>query len=211
MAFYNSINDINNFVISFKENTQQDFGVFAKGYARAASELAEHLLEKPHFSDYEAYTVVFLYRQAFELYLKGLYYRAGLISFFKSEESIYSKGIYQHFLVPLAKAFLKMCQVLFPTENTLLQFAYKVCDYAKDFEQIDSGSYSYRYPIDKKGKPSTKPHQIVNLQAFHNSMKELLTELEAVDFGFDIEASQAQSIYEIFEETQAMMLSEKTE
>ncbi len=70
MAFYNSISNGNNFVISFTQTPQQDFGVFAKGYTRAAFVLAEHLLEKPRFSDYEAYPVVFLYRQAFELYLK---------------------------------------------------------------------------------------------------------------------------------------------
>jgi len=74
VAFYDSIDNTSNFVISFTTNPRQDFGVFAKGYFQAASALTEHLLAKQRFSDYEAYPVVFLYRQSFELYLKGLLY-----------------------------------------------------------------------------------------------------------------------------------------
>ena len=89
MAFYNSNNNKNNFAISFTQNPKQDFGVFAKGYTRAASLLAEQLLDKPHFPDYEAYPVVFLYRHAFELYLKGFYYRAALIAYFQKKPKFY--------------------------------------------------------------------------------------------------------------------------
>ena len=211
MAFYNSISDGNNFVISFTQNPEQDFGVFAKGYTRAASVLAEQLLEKPRFSDYEAYPVVFLYRQAFELYLKGLYFKASLISFFKNSQNVDCQFIYKHWLKPLAETFRKICKVLFPSDRELLQLADKVYKYAVEFEQIDSDSFGYRYPIDTKGKPSTKYHQVVNLFAFHNSMKELLSELEIVDFGFDIEASQAQEIYEIIQKAQTIIASEISE
>lgn len=211
MAFYNSINDGNNFVISFTPNPQQDFGVFAKGYARAASVLAEHLLEKPRFSDYEAYPIVFLYRQAFELYLKGLYYKAGLISFFKGNQSVDCQFVYRHWLKPLAETFQKLCKVLFLSDQDLLQLADKVRKYAVEFDQIDSDSFGYRYPIDKKGNPSTNHNQVVNLLALHNSMRELLGELEIVDFGFDIKAAQAQEIYEIIVEAQAIIASENGE
>ncbi|MBI1923958.1 hypothetical protein HYR99_06880 [Candidatus Poribacteria bacterium] len=211
MAFYNSISDGNNFVISFTQNPQQDFGVFAKGYTRAASVLAEHLLEKPRFSDYEAYPVVFLYRQAFELYLKGLYYKAGLISFFKDSRRVDCQFVYKHRLKPLADTFQKICKSLFPSDQALLQLANKVLKYAVEFEQIDSDSFGYRYPINTKGNHSTSHHQVVNLLALHNSMQELLGELEIVDFGFDVEASQAQEIYEIIQEAQIIIASENGE
>jgi len=208
MAFYNSINDGNNFAISFTPNPQQDFGVFAKGYTRAASVLAEHLLGKSRFSDYEAYPVVFLYRQAFELYLKGFYYKAGLISFFKGSQSIDYQFVFKHWLKPLAETFQKICKVFFPSDQELLQLADKVYKWAVEFEQIDSDSFGYRYPIDTNGNPSTSHAQVVNLLALHNSMNELLGALEIVDFGFDIEASQAQEIYEIIQEAQTKIASE---
>jgi hypothetical protein len=46
------------------------------------------------------------------------------------------------------------------------------------------------------------------LHAFHHSMKELLGELESIEFGFDIEAYQAQEIYEIIREAQGIIASE---
>ena len=211
MAFYNSISDENNFVISFTQNPQQDFAVFAKGYTQAASVLAERLLKKPHFSDYEAYPVVFLYRQAFELYLKGFYYKASLIFFFKDKQSVDCQFLYKHRLKPLADTFQKICNALFPSDQELLDLAKKVLDYAVEFEQIDSDSFGYRYPIDTKGNHSTRHHQVVNLLAFHNSMQELLGDLEIVDFGFDVEASQAQEVYEIIQEAQAIIASENGE
>lgn len=42
-------------------------------------------------------------------------------------------------------------------------------------------------------------------------MKELLGELEIVDFGFDVEAFQAQEIYEIIQEAQSTIASENGE
>lgn len=211
MAFYNSINDINNFAISFSQNPQQDFDVFAKGYTKAASTLAEQLLGRPHFSDYEAYPVVFLYRQAFELYLKGLYYRASLIFFFKDVQKVDYCYINTHQLIPLAETLQKICKTLFPLDQTLLELTNKVCDYANEFEQIDKESFGYRYPIDKHGNYSTKPNQIVNLLALHNSMKQLLSELEVVDFGFDSTAFQAQEVYEIIQKAQIIIKSENDE
>jgi hypothetical protein len=211
MAFYNTISDANDFIISFRPNSQQDFGVFAKGYTRAASNLAEQILEKPHFPDYEAYPVVFLYRHAFELYLKGFYYRAALITFFKNNQPLDNNGIYDHKLTPLANIFQKICKALFPSDQALLQLANKVQVFATEFEQIDHNSFAYRYPIDKKGNPSTKHHQVVNLFALHKSMQELLGELEVVDFGLDLEAFQSQEIYEIIQEAQSIISSANDE
>jgi len=206
MAFYDKINDISNFVISFSANPQQDFGVFAKGYSKAAHVLAESLLAKQRFSDYEAYPVVFLYRHSFELYLKSFYYKAVLISAFKNIQSI-DNFVQHHKLTLLAQVFKKICRVLFPSDKSLLKIADKVNRFAADFEQIDFDSFAYRYPIDKQGNASAKHHQVVNLFAFHQAMQELLNDLEVVDFGLNLEADQAQEIYEVIQETQSIITS----
>lgn len=211
MAFYNSNSDGSNFVISFTSNPKQDFHVFAKGYARAASVVAEHLLEKDHFSDYEAYRVVFRYRHALELYLKGLYYRARLISCFRDVQSIECDGVFRHGLKTLADTFKKICETVFSSDHELVQFASKAYQCAIEFEQIDKDSFGYRYPIDKKGNPSTRHHQVVNLLALHDSMNKLLDGFDIVAFGFDMEASQAQEIYEILQEAQSIIADENGE
>ena len=208
MNFYNAISDSSNFIISFTSNPEQDFGVFAKGYALAASTLAEQLLEKSHFSNYEAYPVVFLYRHAFELYLKNFYHKSTLISAFKDGQPVNNSGIYTHSLVPLAEIFQKISAVLFPNQDNIFQLTTKVIRFATEFQEIDSHSFGYRYPINKKGDHSTKHHQIVNLLALHQSMQELFEELEIIDFGFDIEAYKAQEVYKIIAEAEALRLSQ---
>jgi hypothetical protein len=197
MAFYNSIDDSKNFVISFSQSPKYDFKIFAKGYAQAGSALSKMLLQKNHFGDYEAYPVVFLYRHAFELYLKGFYYQARLIAGFKICYMDESKSVNKHRLEPLAKTFKEICKILFPDEKDLVSFAEKVLIYAKEFEDIDKDSYSYRYPIKKNGDASTGKNQIINLSAFQSSMDELMEQFDTVSFGFDIEESTSQEIYEI--------------
>jgi hypothetical protein len=219
MAFYNSINNGDNFFISFSTNPKQDFGVFAKGYKKAASVLTEHLLAKPRFPDYEAYPVVFLYRQAFELYIKGFYYKAVLIAFFKNNQEFENsqeikkieKNLNIHQLTPFSKAFKRMCLLFFPSDQELLKLAEKVNQFAVDFDKIDIDSSAYRYPINTKGKSPTKSNQVVNLLALHESMQKFLGELEVVNFGFDVEAFQAQEFYEIMQSTQDLIDSENGE
>jgi len=211
MAFYNSISDQSNFVTSFYGVPKHEFGFYAKGYSLAASTLAQHLLTKPGFRDYEAYPVVFLYRQAFELYLKDFYFKAALIFAFNNTEAIDTAFFTHHKLNPFSRIFKSICKKLFPTDELLLQIADKIDLIANEFEQIDSNSYSYRYPMNKNGNESTKHHQVVNLRAFHLTMQELLNELDTIDFGLNIEMDQAQEIYELMQEAHSVIASEKSE
>jgi hypothetical protein len=111
----------------------------------------------------------------------------------------------------LADIFQKICKVLFSSDDELLRLAQKVVLFAEEFEQIDKESFGYRYPIDIHENHSTSRNQVVNLLALHNSMKELLGELEIVDFGSDVTAFQAQEVYEIIQEAQTIIASENGE
>ncbi len=211
MAFYNLSSDHTNSVISFSQAPQQDFGIFAKGYIRAANALAEHLLGQPSFSDYAAHLVVFLYRRAFELYLKGLYFRAGLILAFHNNQSMDFKSINQNRLTPSALVFSEICRKLFPSDHELSGIASRIQRHAAEFEELDKNSFGYRYPIDMRGGRSIDPHQIVNLRAMHNGMKPWLQDLEIIEAGFTIEASRAQEIYELVQEAKAIPSSRNSE
>jgi len=200
MAFYNSIDNPSNFVASFRDNPRNDFPIFAKGYFQAAFALVEHLLAKQRFSDYEAYPVVFLYRQSLELYLKGIRYKTAVLFAFKDINGIDFCLYNNHRLVSLAQNVDRIFRILFPNDQELSNIVAKINRVSSEFEEIDPDSQSYRYPIDKQGNASTKPHQIVNLMALHETMKELLVEMDMIDFGIDVETTKAQEIYEVFEE-----------
>jgi hypothetical protein len=197
MPFYNTKNNFTNFAISFSRTPRDDFGIFAKGYFEAASKLAEILLSKNHFSDDEAYPVVFLYRHSLELYLKNIIYRAVLLSALKGLNDIDTRLYNNHRVATLAGIAGRILVKVFPHDTDLALLSKKITKIASEFEQIDPDSYSYRYPIDIKGNPSTKHNQIVNLESMSCTMNELLDELETIDFGISIETDVAQEIYEI--------------
>ena len=199
MAFYNDRDDMNNFVISFSSNPQQDFGVFAKGYRNAAKTLAEDLLQSK-FLENNAYPIVFLYRHAFELYLKHFFYWIVLVRFFSNEDTLWPDYMTNHQLTPLAKLFFDACNEFFPNQNELLQKAKEIYDTALEFDQIDRNSFGYRYPIDKKGNYSTSPHQIVNLRSFYEHMEQVMGELEIFAIGLNVESDKRKLSYELIEE-----------
>jgi hypothetical protein len=197
---FNEISDTNSFVTSFTNDPKGDFGAFAKGYTLAANRLAALLLEAPRFSDYEAYPVVFLYRHALELSLKHIIYGGVELAAFRRMDEINEQMKNNHNLVDLSRTAGKVLSLLFPNDEMLGQLNTTVTDLCKDCSQIDPRSDAYRYPIDTKGRPSTKKHQVVNLRSLATRMSTVLEELDTVHFGLDIETYKAQELYEILEQ-----------
>ncbi len=200
MAFYNTISNTHDFSIGFGSTPKDHFGVFAKGYSRAAEMLAKELLAREYgFRDYEAYPAVFLYRHAFELYLKHVIYTPALLCAFKGIHDFPRKLWNDHRLVPLAEAAAKILRRLFPNDNDLEFFLQKTLTTASEFARIDPESFSYRYPIDRDGKHATPLNQTISLHAFSTTMSEVLAGLEAIDFGLNVETDLEQSRYEMSE------------
>lgn len=197
---FDEVNDASSFVISFTNDAKGDFGAFAKGYMRAANRLAASLLEAPRFPDYEAYPVVFLYRHALELSLKHVIYGAVQLAAFRRIDEINEQLKNNHDLVDLSRTAGKVLSLLFPNDEMLGRLNATVTAICKDWAQIDPRSDAYRYPIDTKGRPSTKKHQVVNLRSLAISMAAILEDLDTVHFGLNIETYKARELYEILEQ-----------
>jgi hypothetical protein len=197
---FDKISDTSNFVISFTNVPQDDFGVFARGYAMAAKRLAAGLLDAERFADYEAYPVVYLYRHALELYLKQIICGGvGLAALLRMDE-INEQLKPNHNLVSLSETAGKVLALLFPDDEVLARLRTNVAALCKDWAEIDPRSDAYRYPIDTKGRPSTKKHQVVNLRELSNRMAEVLKYLETVHFGLHLETCKAQELNQILED-----------
>lgn len=162
--------------------------------------MAASLLEASRFPDYEAYPVVFLYRHALELSLKHIIYGGVQLAAFRRMDAISEQLKNNHDLVGLSRTAGKVLSLLFSNDEMLGRLNATVASICKDWEQIDPRSDAYRYPIDTKGRPSTKKHQVVNLRALATRMAAVLEELDTVHFGLDIETYQAQELYEILEQ-----------
>jgi len=197
MPFYNNQHHHSNIVISFTENPRYDFGVFAKGYHQSANQLAENFLLKAGYRDYDGYPIVFLYRHALELNLKNIAYWSIRLCAFKNIDTMDSKLYHNHDLIKLADLATKLLAKLFATDPDIRRLIDDINRTAREFHEIDSSSFSYRYPIDKNGNYSTKEHQVVNILSIYKNMDKLLSDLEIVNFGLDLETDQAQEVYEL--------------
>ena len=198
MSFYNKPIDHTYFSISFTSNPKYDFAAFAKGYSSATSTLANHLIERIDFPDYDAYPVVFLYRHAFELSLKNIIYWPARLLAFKGVEDIGEKLCNIHDLVKLAQNAEIILLKAFPGDQSLHEFTQDFVSTAQEFSEIDPGSYSYRYPISRQGDYLTPKGQSVNLSSLSEHMETILDNLDTINFGLNLETNIAQEVYEAY-------------
>ena len=197
MPFYEATKGRGNFVISFYPDPKQEFGGFARGYHRAAQIIVDHLLSRAGLRDNDAYPAVFLYRYAFELYLKNIHYNGALLAAFRNVQDLDAKMHCNHNLVALAKSASAILRRLFPQDQELDRFCLEMAIVATEFTEIDPASMSYRYPINKDGDASTRHHQVVSLVSLRSTMDRILDGLDTVDFGIQINTDEAQVLWEI--------------
>ena len=200
MSFYDSINNNYNIVSGFRSDPMDGIKIYARGYAKAASLAASQFLSNSNNPDYDGYPIVFLYRHSLELYLKGLYYQLTKIAKYENINIISLNVVTKHKLILFSEALYKASKAVFPDNDALHNEFQKIMTIAKEFEEIDKDSYSFRYPTDTKGNYSTSPHQIVNIEAVSSTMNKLFQNLEIIDFGFDVTEDMAQEAYSIIDD-----------
>ena len=161
------------------------------------------LLERPHFSDYEAYPIVFLFRHAFELNLKNIIYKSALLCAFRRIEDIDLRLYNRHELGPIAHKAHQILMMLFPQDQELKSVAGNLLVVAGEISLVDSNSYSFRYPIRRDGRSTVENGQRVNLADLSSKMNGILDQLEVIDFGLDLTTDVAKEIYRLLESVTA--------
>lgn len=140
-----------------------DIDAYAIGYKQAADFLVEHVSAERRNQDTLVYPIVFLYRQHLELRLKQLIGMGNTLL----EAPIKDKNLH-HGLIPLWKQCRDILEQIHPNENTN-----DFNDAEKNIVEIDLVdplSTAFRYPVDKKGKPSLKGLRHINLRNLADAM-----------------------------------------
>lgn len=189
MPFYKNKQNHYNIVSCFSDERSLKYhlGVYAKGYHLAANQLSTNFISKNGYGDYEGYPIVFLYRHSLELYLKNIIQWSKRLHSLREIENSVNDYKTNHNLVYLNSEAEKALLSLFPQDEQLGIYLVKLKQVIIDFNEIDSDSYSYRYPINKKKKRATKKHQVVNIPALAKTMDEILSELSIISSGLNIE------------------------
>jgi hypothetical protein len=118
---------------------------YALGYRLAADLLAEHIGETPYHSSLLGYPILFLYRQYLELRIKELGVAAAELLAWEYEVPAH------HNLLKLWESVRSALDEVFPESAEHLE---AVEERIREFCDVDPGSYTFRYPVDTKGKPT---------------------------------------------------------
>jgi hypothetical protein len=160
-----------NVVLNFMQAPRTEFAVYAHAYQEAGRRLTSELASRRGYSDVDACPIAFLYRHALELYLKSvIYWGNSLLRINKKTIVMNQKDLFRTHslqkLVLAAKPIFRLSGALqnwpHPELKSFRHFERLVCH----LERIDPGSYSFRYPIDRKGSASLPGHFCFNAIAF---------------------------------------------
>ena len=165
------------------ESPTVQLGAFALGYRDAARILVNHFSADGH-SDYEGYPILYLYRHVIELYLKALVFRGASFLGLLARSRPETKRLFQHhefrrLVPPLRTIFATM-------EWDLDEAGFGSFDEFEGFlntlDELDAGSDTFRYPLDRAGAIATSSGQTINVIVFAQVCDPLLDYLEgAVD------------------------------
>jgi hypothetical protein len=179
-----------NAVLNFQDAASGEFGVYARAFHKAGQALFERMFDKSSYNSLEGCPIIFLYRHALELYLKAIVLHGEAILQMNGKALLTNRGLLQkHNLLP----FLPLLKQTFAAVGWTweldiegLHTFEEVGELLRDFETVDQGSYTFRYPIDKKGNPSVPAHFMVSMPTFCQRMDALLESLEAALMGLEV-------------------------
>ena len=153
---------------------QEHWESYVEGYRRAGDILVEHIKSVKGERETLVYPIVFSYRQYFELRLKGL-----IVSGQKALGKLPMKNLFQeHNLMKLWRECRQIFEKIFKRESEEKpEFLNRMEACLEEFNNLDSNSQTFRYPLDREGKsklPSIKCIGLSNLAEVVTRMAKFL-------------------------------------
>lgn len=163
---------------------------YIRGYFEAAEYLADHFLEMTQ--DLAIYPTMFLYRHSIELLLKNILYLQE-----KNLDLTRDKPLDKH---RLSNIWSKVRPLLKDEslDDMHLNWVEKCIS---ELDSIDSGSFTFRYPVTNKNTPTIQNYTHINISQVQRIMRALVNYLEMISEGISREI-------ELREEYEAEMRSE---
>jgi len=163
--------------IAWSNDLETQFFGYVSGYKEAADDVIRSALTKGNAGTLDSYVypAIFLYRQFLELALKDIYLA---YSYDAEDEKIKAIDNCSH---DLKKIWEKVKPLIFYGDPDIPA----VEEYILEFSEFDRGSFSFRYPIDKKLALIHDKPKCINLRNLAERMNELASYLDAVITGLD--------------------------
>ena len=174
-----------NVVLNFRHSPQREFGPYGSGFHEAARSLARNFLRKRGgFSDLEGPPIVYLYRHALELHLKGVLLAGNRLM------ELDDKGLRGQELWKLLHTH-KLSTLLPHVRGVFSHVGWKeeighgpiktfadIRAIVTDLEEVDPQSFTFRYPTDKVGEAALTHHFAFSVYHFVSIMDPLIELLD---------------------------------
>lgn len=152
-----------------------------KAFKTSADMLVSQSEENTHESSNLVWPIVFCYRQYIELSLKDMIDAHGS----KVVPQIKPNWV-SHALLPLWKSYKRLVEATL-VETRVDDFpeitAVEAC--IQEFDRIDAGSYTFRYPTDTEGNQTNIPLRSIDLWHLRNVMEGIYLYLDATESVLD--------------------------
>jgi len=171
-----------NAVLNFNHRAWDEFEFYAQAFHRAGVKMAENMISASGYNDLDACPIIFLYRHALELYLKAIG-RIGqtILSLSATTQEISEKDLFGHKLTglyPILRRVFSHVGWEWDLDVEGMQSFEELEELLAEFDRVDECSYTFRYPLDTKGKDSVPHHFVVNIPNFCSKIDKLLSALE---------------------------------
>jgi hypothetical protein len=151
---------------------------YNEGYKTAARELStDYEKRDTKEKDTLVFPIIFLYRQYIELTLKDLIRETDLKLNFQRNDKI----LENHALLPLWDEAIKQYEEHISVNNITLVFTptiKKERSIVNQFNQIDGGSFSFRYATDKQGNDYLNNIDYISVNNFKSQIETVVVYLE---------------------------------
>lgn len=168
-------------VINWAGQPIKELMTYAASYRSAAMNLVA-FREQPGIGsiDHAALPILFLYRHSFELYLKVIVYRAAILVINENELTAALPKLWrEHSLVALFKMARPVLMEYAARPLTMNgELERDIEHLASEIDSVDSGSYSFRYPVTSRGEPSLKGTLLTNIFLFSEHVESVLDDVQ---------------------------------
>ena len=171
-----------NALLNWSDPAASNIISYAHSYRSAAMNLVAFREQRGDFTiDDGALPIVFLYRHAFELYLKAIVYRAAMLTINEEDLRQAIPRLWrEHSLVRL----VKMAEPTLVSSIRLWlqsgELHRKIAALAVKLDEVDPGSYSFRYPVTSYGNPALPTNVMLNIFVFSEAMEQVLDDVAQV-------------------------------
>jgi hypothetical protein len=189
--------DDGNVTLNYWGHPVNQFAGLADSYRRAATVLAKKFAEDPR-SDFDAYPLVFVYRHALELYLKAILNLGNQLAVTTDNEELHTEDIFKsHSLT----AHLLVVKRIFAEAGWEEDYPHMGLeepffeDVLKEFDELDKGSYTFRYTVKKDGTANIEKNFAFSVPNFVAIMDRILNNLSGACYGLEEMSDQAAEMY----------------